>query len=66
MVREWFKFYDWEWWGEVFVLLSQLIFIIPTYIVVPTTKNDIKVVLDQEKIGNPWSTYRTEDKETSI
>ena len=26
----------------------------PTCIVVPATKNDIKVVLDQEKVGNPW------------
>ena len=27
--------------------------IIPTYIAVPAIKNDIKVVLDQEKVGNP-------------
>ena len=39
--------------SEVSVWLSQLIFIIPTCIVAPATKNDIKVVLDQEKIGNP-------------
>ena len=43
--------------GEKFLFFitvtSQLIFIIPTCIVVPATKNDIKVVLDQEKVGNP-------------
>ena len=38
---------------EVSVRLSQLIFIISTCIVVPDTKSDIKVVLDEEKIGNP-------------
>ena len=54
MVREQFKFYDWGWWGELFIWLSLLIFIIPTCIVVLATENDIKVVLDQEKVGNPW------------
>ena len=39
----------------LYVWLSQLIFIIPTCILVPATKNDIKVILDQQKVKNPCS-----------
>ena len=55
MVRErlYSEFYYWGWLAEVSILLSQLIFIIPTCIVVPATKNDIKVVLDQENVQSP-------------
>ena len=39
--------------GEAKFLFTYHSFIIPTWIVVPATKNDIKVVLDQENVGNP-------------
>ena len=36
-----------------FCLIITVNFYYTPYIVVPATKNDIKVVLDQEKVGNP-------------
>ena len=39
--------------NKVPVSLSQLFFIIPTCIVVPATKKDIKVVLDQKRLRTP-------------